>query len=147
MFDPMWLWIYAGCALMLMELMVPGFIIFFFGLAAASVGAIGLFVGDAFTASWQVASFSFFTIVYLAGVRRYLRKIFSGKTEVSGTDFCDEYLGRSATVVKAIEPGCEGRILVGDAEWSAIADAPVGEGRTVKIVSRKNLTMKVEETK
>ncbi len=147
MFDPMWLWIYTGCALMLMELMVPGFIIFFFGLAAASVGAIGLFVGDAFTSSWQVASFSVFTVVYLVVVRQYLKKIFAGKTEVSGTDFCDEYVGRNATVVKAIGQGLEGRILVGDAEWSAVADSPVAEGKTVKIVSRKNLTMKVEETK
>ena len=32
-----WLWVYAGAALMLLELVAPGFILCFFGLSAATV--------------------------------------------------------------------------------------------------------------
>ena len=32
-----WLWLYAGVGLMLAELLAPGFVVFFFGLSAASV--------------------------------------------------------------------------------------------------------------
>ena len=41
-----WLWIYAGSALMLLELVVPGFVLCFFGLAAATVGALRLMLGE-----------------------------------------------------------------------------------------------------
>lgn len=147
MFDPMWLWIYAGCFLMIMELAAPGFIIFFFGLSAATVGAIGMVVGDAFSVSWQVGAFSFFSVLYLVVVRRQLKKIFAGRTEVSNTDFDDEFAGRTGSVIEPVVPGRPGRVLVGDAEWSAVADAQIDAGKLVKIVSRKNLTLKVEELK
>ena len=38
MFSCGWLWLYAGAILMLMEILAPGFVIFFFGLAAATAG-------------------------------------------------------------------------------------------------------------
>ena len=38
-----WIWLYIGAFLMLAEIMAPGFVIFFFGLAAATIGLL-LFV-------------------------------------------------------------------------------------------------------
>ena len=56
-----WLWLYAGALLMLLEIMAPGFVIFFFGLAAATVG-LTLFAFD-FSATAQMALFTAFSIV------------------------------------------------------------------------------------
>ena len=33
-----WLWMYLGAFLMLLEIVSPGFVIFFFGLSASTVG-------------------------------------------------------------------------------------------------------------
>lgn len=142
-----WLWLYFGAFLMLMELASPGFVIFFFGLSAATVGLCRFACGDAFTATWQLAAFSVFSILYLAVLRRWLKRIFSGEVSKTETDFNNDYLGRVGKVVTAIEPPLAGRVEIGDAEWTAEADSAIPVGATIRIVSQNNLTMKVEEMK
>lgn len=139
-----WLWIYVGTFLMLMELLAPGFVIFFFGLSAATVGLCRALLGDAFGLTWQLAAFSGFAILYLVVLRRWLRKTFMGGKVETATDFDNEYVGRAGKVTEAIEPPLAGRVLVGDAEWTAVAESPIAVGVTVKVVAQNNLTLKVE---
>ena len=142
-----WLWLYAGAILMLMEILTPGFVIFFFGLSAATTGLLRFAFGDAFDATWQIAAFSAFSILYLAVLRRWLKNIFMGTKVSSPGDFENEYVGRSGKVTVAVNPPLAGRVMIGDAEWTAVSDAAVAEGADVKVVSQNNLTMKVEEIK
>jgi len=138
-----WLWVYAGLALMLLELVAPGFVLCFFGLSAATVGVLRFVFGEAFTATAQVAAFSFFSLLYIALLRRFLKRVFVGEKVESKADFENESVGRIGKVVEAIVPPLSGRVLLGDAEWTAIADAPVPVGADVRVVSQNNLTMKV----
>lgn len=140
-----WLWLYIGAALMLMEILSPGFVIFFFGLSAASVGLLRFFFGEALTPVWQMAAFSAFTIFYLAVLRRWLKGIFSGSKQTSHSDFDSEYVGRAGVVTEAVNPPETGRVLIGDAEWTAESAAPLGKGAHVRVVAQKNLTMTVEK--
>lgn len=142
-----WLWLYAGAFLMLMELMAPGFVIFFFGLSAATVGLCRALFGEAFDLTWQLAAFSAFSILYLVLLRRWMKKLFLGARNDTKTDFDNEYVGRVGKVTEAIEPPLAGRVEIGDSMWSAAADAPIAVGTTVKVVSQNNLTMKVEVVK
>lgn len=144
MTDCGWLWLYAGAALMLLELVAPGFVLFFFGLAAVTVGLLRFVFGDAFPLAAQLAAFSVLSIVYLAVLRRLLKKVFSGGTLAVAPDLDSEYVGRVGRVTEAIEPPRPGRVVLGDSEWTATAEAPVAVGTAVKVVSQKNLTMKVE---
>ena len=68
-----WMWLYVGAGLMLAEILMPGFVVFFFGLSAATLGALILVLPDAFqlTFAWQLALFSLFSVVYLVTLRRY----------------------------------------------------------------------------
>ena len=142
-----WLWLYAGLFLMLMELLAPGFVIFFFGLSAVTVGLCRALFGEAFDLTWQLAAFSAFSILYLVLLRRWMKKLFLGARNDTKTDFDNEYVGRVGKVVEAIEPPLTGRVEIGDSLWSAAADAPIAAGTTVKVVSQNNLTMKVEVVK
>lgn len=142
-----WLWLYAGAFLMFAELMAPGFVIFFFGLSAASVGLVRFALGDAFTLTAQLAAFSAFSILYLALLRRWLKRVFAGSVETSGVDFEHESVGRIGRVTVAIEPPKTGRVLIGDAEWTAAAETPIAVGADVAVVAQNNLTMKVKEVK
>lgn len=139
-----WLWLYAGAILMFLELLAPGFVIFFFGLAAATVGVMRFVFGEGFTLAWQLASFSALAIVYILLLRRWVKGIFAGRTEASAEDFDNGYVGRTGKVTAAIVPPNAGRVELGDAEWTAVADAPVAAGANVKVISQNNLTMKVE---
>lgn len=146
MFGCGWLWMYFGAFLMLAELLAPGFVIFFFGLSAATVGIIRLSVGESFNLTWQIASFSVFAIVYLAVLRRWLKGVFAGMIKNEDA-FESEYVGRIGKLVADVKPPLSGRVTIGDAEWTAVADAPIAAGANVKVVSQDNLTMKVEEVK
>lgn len=140
-----WLWIYAGAALMLLELIAPGFVICFFGLSAATVGALKFALGDALTLTWQLAAFSAFSILYIVLLRRYLTKVFVGGMVETKTDFDNESVGRIGKVTETIRPPLTGRVMLGDSEWTAASDRPVEAGASVKVVAQQNLTMKVEE--
>ena len=142
-----WLWLYFGAFLMLMELLAPGFVVFFFGLSASTVGLCRFAFGDAFTLTWQLAAFSAFSILYLVVLRRWLKKLFTGGRVETKTDFDNEYVGRTGRVTAAIDPPLAGRVVIGDAEWTAVADVPIAVGSDVKVVYNRNLTMKVEEIK
>ncbi len=139
-----WLWLYAGAFLMFLELLVPGLVVFFFGLAAATVGLAWFAIGDAFTQTAQLAAFSVLSILYIVLLRRVLKNLFSGRTADANRVMEDEYVGRLAKVTAAIQPPHMGRIELGDAEWSATSDQPLDVGTDVKIVAQQNLTLKVE---
>lgn len=138
-----WLWLYAGAFLMLMELMAPGFVIFFFGLSAATVGLCRAGIGEAFTLTWQLAAFSAFAILYLVVLRRWMKKLFLGGKVETATDFDNEYVGRVGRVTTEIVPPQQGRVMIGDAEWTATADVAIPAGTEVKVIARRNLTMTV----
>lgn len=139
-----WIWLYIGAFLMLMELLAPGFVIFFFGLSAATVGLCRAAFGEGFDLTWQLAAFSVFSILYLVILRRYLKKIFQGEKACTKTDFDHEHIGRIGKVAQAIEPPLNGRIVLGDAEWTAEADDKIPVGASVRVISQNNLTLKVE---
>jgi len=147
MFSCGWLWLYFGAFLMLMELLAPGFVVFFFGLSAATVGLCRFAFGGSFTLTWQLAAFSALSIVYLVVLRRWLKKTFLGARVDARIDFDNEYVGRVGKVTEAISPPLAGRVVIGDAEWSASAAAPIAVGAAVEVVSQNNLTMKVKEVK
>ena len=139
-----WIWLYIGGFLMLAELLAPGFVVFFFGLAAATVGLFVMALPESFHVglAWQLALFSFFSVLYLVTLRRYVKSVFLGDTE-ENNQLNGEYVGRLGKVVSAIRPEVPGRVLVGDAEWTASADAPIDAGVEVKVVAQKNLTLTV----
>ena len=138
-----WLWIYAGAALMLLELIVPGFVLCFFGLSAATVGVLRFAFGEAFSPTLQLASFSLLSVLYIVLLRRYLTKVFVGGKVETKTDFDNESVGRIGKMTAAITPPLTGRVMIGDTEWTASADAPVERGADVRVVSQSNLTMHV----
>ena len=144
MFTADWIWLYIGSALMILELISPGFVIFFFGLAAATTGVVTRFSGDGFTTAWQVLTFAGLSIVYLVFLRRGVKKLFSGTVETSASNFEDDFPGKIAVVTEDINPPRSGRVLLGDAEWTAVADSPIEKGVNARIVLRDNLTLKVE---
>ena len=139
-----WLWIYAGCALMLLELVVPGFVLCYFGLAAATVGALRLMLGDVFSPTLQLATFSACSVLYIFLLRRWLKSVFVGDKEEQDGALSGACVGRTGSVTAAIAPGVPGRVMIGDAEWNAEADAPLAVGTAVRVVSQENLTLKVE---
>ena len=140
--SPAWIWMYFGAFLMLSELASPGFVVFFFGLGAATVAVFkGLF--PTMPLWLQLAAFSFFSIFYLLVLRRYLKRVFVGEKEESAS-IGKEYIGRVGRVVEVVRPDVPGRIILGDAEWAATSGKRLEPGTEVRVVAQDNLTFTVE---
>ena len=140
--SPVWLWMYVGAFLMLAELASPGFVVFFFGLAAATVSLLK-WMFPSLPLWGQLAAFSVLSILYLLVLRKYLKKVFTGdKQESPSID--NEYIGRVGRVVEVVRPDVPGRILLGDAEWTAKAATRLEPGTEVRVVAQENLTLAVE---
>lgn len=138
-----WFWLYLGAGIMLLELVTPGFVVFFFGLAAATVGLIRFIAGEAFGLTWQISAFSVLSVFYILFVRRLFKKIFLGNV-ADGKSVDDDISGGIGVVAEAIEPPLSGRVMLRDAEWTAASPYPIAAGERVKVVSRENLTLNVE---
>ena len=140
--SPVWLWMYAGAFLMLAELISPGFVVFFFGLAAATVSALK-WIFPSLPLWGQLAAFSILSIIYLLVLRKYIKSVFTGEKDESSS-INNEYVGRVGRVVEVIRPEVPGRILLGDAEWTARSATRLDPGTEVRIVAQENLTLRVE---
>ena len=137
-----WIWLYIGAFLMLAEIVSPGFVIFFFGLGAATV-AVCKWAFPSMSLACQLALFSITSVIYLLVLRRYMKRLFMGDKADLGLP--SEYVGRLGKVVETIRPEVPGRILLGDAEWAAAASERIEVGVEVKVVAQDNLTMRVEK--
>lgn len=136
-------WLYAGIALLVLEVMTPGLVSIFFGLAALVLALITWLVPDTPQIT-QWLLFSFFSILFIALLRKTLKKTFSGTSEVT-EDMFDAFSGKRATVVECISPTNPGRVEFNGSNWTAEAEEELDVGMLVRIKSKKNLTLYVEK--
>ena len=136
-------WLYAGIALIVLEVMTPGLVSIFFGLAALVLALITWLVpGISQLAQWLM--FSVFSILFIALLRKTLKKTFSGTSEVTD-DMFDSFSGKRATVVEFISTTHPGRVEFNGSNWTAEAEEEFDIGMLVRIKSKKNLTLFVEK--
>ena len=135
-------WLALGIALIILEVMTPGLVSIFFGLAALTVAALA-WLAPALGQGWQWIAFSVFSVLYIFLLRKSLKKVFSGMREVSDSPN-DEFSGKLAVVVEAVAPNKPGRVEFCGTNWTAEAETECPAGASVRILCRKNLTLRVE---
>ncbi|MBU2582105.1 MAG: NfeD family protein [Alphaproteobacteria bacterium] len=145
-----WNWVIVAMLLLVLETVVPGVHFLWFGLAAFIVGAIALVVSaggpeyaDAFVWQFQIIAFALISMVTVFFVRRYASADGSEATDAPSLNVrAEQYVGRSTTVMVAIQGG-RGKVKIGDSLWQAEgADAPVGA--RVKVVGVNGSVLVVE---
>ena len=138
------IWITAGCVMMFAELLIPGFIIFFFGAGAILTAGIQLLFPLTFAG--QILVFLSSSLLLLLLMRRFMPKIFAGtkKDPAPLPPEEEEFAGESATVIEEITPEHSGKILFHGSTWSAESERICKAGENVRIINRKNLTFNVK---
>ena len=136
-------WLIAGFAMMLAEFMIPGFVIFFFGLGAlCTAGALWI---SPMAPAGQVLVFIASSLVFFFGVRRFFPDIFKGKTQPGNVSLDEEeFSGELAAVTEEITPDKPGKINFHGTIWSAESQRICRVGELVTIVRRKNVTYHVK---
>jgi inner membrane protein len=144
--NPIFLWCLIGIVMMVIEFMVPGFVIFFFGLGAFVV-ALLCFIIPTLTLNTQLVIFILTSLASLLLLRKWFKCIFSGfqnKKEAMPKNI-DSYIGKTAIVVKDIVPNSTGKIEFHGTEWNAISDVPIKSGEHIVILKQSNLTFEVRK--
>lgn len=135
------LWLIAGVALAITELLVPGVYLVFFAIAAAITGAIALLFPE-LSVGGQLIGFAAWSLATVLIGRRWYRDFPVATSDPLLNDRVARLVGDTVTVVAAIENG-RGRVRVGDSEWLAQGpDQPVGA--RVRITGGSGSTLLVE---
>jgi inner membrane protein len=138
------IWLLAGLLLMFLELLLPGLVVIFFGLAALIVGSICFFID--LTLNQQLGIFILASILLLVLLRGTFKKVFQGHFQkTAGPEGnLSEFIGERAVVKNTISPTRPGKIDFHGSDWSATADGTIEQGATVEIIGQSNITLKVK---
>ena len=139
---PALLWFLFGISCFVLELLLPGLLLFFFGIGAWCA-ALGVWLVP-MPLSMQILIFLSTSIVTLVLLRARFQKMFKGTAlEVDvGDDFVPE--GAIAEVVEDIVPPAAGKVKYGGTFWQAVAEEPVTRGERVRVLAKNNLSLSVE---
>jgi inner membrane protein len=134
-------WIIAGLVLTVLEMIVPGMVIIWFGIAGVVTGILAFFVPN------QFVQFSVFVI--LSGLmvvfsQRIARRITHAEPELVGAN---RWVGTTGRVIADIRPPEFGRVKVHGEEWRATATCEIPAGATVRVVAVDGTHLLVESAK
>ena len=114
--DAHWAWLILAAALATAEVLVPGFFLIWFALAAFATGLIALFLPV--PVAIQLVLFAAFAVVSVYAGRRWFKMNPIESADPKLNDRGARMVGEIVTVVEAIEAG-GGRVKVGDSVWNA----------------------------
>jgi membrane protein implicated in regulation of membrane protease activity len=141
---PELIWFLVGLVLLILEFVMPGLIIGFFGVGAWIVAVICLITKIGINT--QLIIFIVCSILSLLILRRWLKGVFLGHTGAQQdlTEDLKEFIGERAVVKAKITPKIGGKVEFHGTNWAAEADVEIAEGATVEIIGKDNITLKVK---
>jgi len=146
MYEPWFIWAVIGIACIGLEMLMPGFVIFFFGLGALLTALCSLIPGVESALWLQILIFVVFSISSIVFLRRHFARIFAGSVFDSSRETEEKAdAGEIAEVTEPIGPDAAGRIRFRGTTWKALSTGGViPAGTRVRIVTRKGMEYIVE---
>jgi membrane protein implicated in regulation of membrane protease activity len=143
---PELVWFVCGIVLVLLEFVMPGVVLVFFGVGAW-VTALTTYLGMTPGSASQLLVFAIVSVVLLFALRRYIRLRFSGfVSERQAPDRnLDEFTGKNVVVLEDIAPGKPGTVEFKGAPWRAESGDSLRRGDNGVIEKRDSLTLKIKK--
>jgi membrane protein implicated in regulation of membrane protease activity len=141
-FTPTVIWFLVGLVLLLLELIIPGFVIIFFG-AGAWVTAVVCLIFDP-GINVQMAVFTVSSVFLLLLLRRYLRKQFFSEDKSVVETLADEFVGKTAVVESDIKKGFPGKVSFKGTTWTALSDVTIKKGQLAEIIGKESINLIVK---
>lgn len=134
-------WIAIGLVLAALEMVVPGLVIIWFGVAAVLTGVLAIFVHNPY---FQYGAFLVFSGLGVFLAQWIGRKITRPEPEPLGAL---RLLGATGIVAEKIEPAKMGKVKVQGEEWRAEAKEAIPTGERVRILRVDGTHLVVEVLK
>ena len=138
-------WFILGLVLLLLELVIPGFFIFFFGLGAW-ITALVCLIGHPGT-DLQIIIFAIASVVLLGALRRMIQKKFLDSKHSLSEDVEDEFTGKEAIAKNDFGGLKNGKVEFKGTRWNAESVSEIKEGQRVIIMRKDSFKLIVEPKK
>ncbi len=137
------IWFLIGLVLLIMEFILPGLIIAFFGVGAWIVALICLITEIGINT--QLIIFIVASVLSLLCLRKWLKGVFLGHTvsKQNLKENLEEFIGQKAVVKEKIMPKAGGKVEFHGTDWEAEADEEIAAETVVEIIGKENITLKV----
>jgi membrane protein implicated in regulation of membrane protease activity len=145
---PELLWFLIGLVLFLLELVVPGFVIFFFGLGAWITALVCLLITPVTDMeNLQIIIFAVTSILSLVAFRKLIQKKFFYSKGNKSEAVEDEFTGKEGISISDFGKSIKGKVEFKGTRWNAESEYDITEGQTVIIIKNENLILKVKPKK
>lgn len=136
------IWFIIGLVMFILELIIPGFFIFFFALGAWVTALVCLIADPGINV--QLVIFTVSSVLSLLLLRRIIQKKFFQEKITQSDEIEDEFTGKEAIVVSGIKPGENGTVEFKGTTWKAESESEIKTGQTVIITGKKNFKLFVK---
>jgi membrane protein implicated in regulation of membrane protease activity len=128
----------------LIELLAPSLIIFFFGFGAWVASFIAAYTDASFNV--QLMVFITSSLVFLMLLRNKVREMMGSGDDQENAYVEDDFTGKLVTVTEPITPTSRGKIDLNGSQWTAISDESFEVGERAYIVGKESITFKVKRS-
>lgn len=139
---PELIWFIVGLILFLLELVLPGFVIFFFAVGAWATALLCLVANPGI--NLQVIVFAVTSVLSLLALRKMIQKRFFFSKDNLSESVEDEFTGKEAVALTDFKAGINGKVDFKGTSWNAESEKNIREGQTVIIRSKENFKLFVE---
>ena len=139
-------WVVLGLVLSLLELVVPGVYLIWFGFAAFVMSIIVWFIPLVLTTQliWFALISAVFALIGLYAYGYIFKKMQTPQAYSHLNDSAAQYVGMLVTVTEDTIDG-QTKVKIGDTFWLATTDKPLKKGDTAKVVGVKDSLILVIE--
>jgi membrane protein implicated in regulation of membrane protease activity len=142
-----WYWLVFGMLLIIAEIFIPSFTVFWFGLGAIVVALI-LWLAPGMAASWQLFIWAIASIVFTLLWFKFFKPLMTDRTKAGISR--EAAIGESGQVIKTPTESLRGMVrfatpLLGTDEWPFICDQEVNTGDRVFVKEISGNTLIVEK--
>lgn len=139
------IWFIIGLVLLILEFILPGVVIIFFGIGAWVTTIFILIFG--ISLNYQLVVFISTSLLSLALLRKFIKTLIYNRKGSDLESILEEFIGKTAVVQSEIKLGSQGKIEFKGSNWEAVSDQEIKKGEVVKIISKDSIVMKVERIK
>ena len=141
--NPAVIWFFLGFVFFILEFLIPGFILFFFAIAAWIVALIVMIFDISLNV--QLIVFVISALVTILLFRKWLQKIMLSKKHT--TQLEHEFIGKIAIAETAIGPDREGKVDFKGTSWNARSEDNIQIGDHVIITGNESIVLIVKQKK
>ena len=139
------IWFIIGLVLLLLELVMPGFVIFFFGIGAWITALVCLIANPGI--NLQVVIFAVTSVAALLVFRKMIQNKFIYSKNDKSDAVEDEFTGKEAKAIADFGSDKKGKVEFKGTSWNAESGSDIKAGQTVVIIKKDSFKLIVEPKK